>query len=300
MANTKYTKSYSTLGVFQDDNWEMIRAAYKRQIMRWHPDRLQDSDHRKIAEEKSKEINHAYQNLTNYYREFGVLPPDHTSEKAVTSTAQEKWTGPERHDYSKTNCTSSEESPQPRRRNYTKVVFAGIVIAIVIGYTISEPLILNRLGTNEMVLAGHPGRGLADGSFTTNQNGYDKANDSGAPPIAGISNNTTSTHAQHWTNIRQEKKYDLNSRANVIGKNTPALSDSLETSFDTDPTSPATSTRPAFITKGSSKDEVLALQGPPLRQTDTAWDYGLSRIYFQDGKVTGWYENPMNLLIVAR
>lgn len=63
---------------------------------------------------------------------------------------------------------------------------------------------------------------------------------------------------------------------------------------------PAPDKRLPYITRGSTKQEVLAIQGQPLRKTETSWDYGLSRINFHNGKVTDWYENPMNPLIVER
>ena len=55
-----------------------------------------------------------------------------------------------------------------------------------------------------------------------------------------------------------------------------------------------------YITRGANKQDVLAIQGQPLRETDTTWEYGLSRINFQYGKVIDWYENPMSPLIVQR
>jgi hypothetical protein len=47
---------------------------------------------------------------------------------------------------------------------------------------------------------------------------------------------------------------------------------------------------PAYITIGSSKDEVLAIQGTPTRFTDRVWEYGGSRIYFDSDRVTRWDE----------
>jgi hypothetical protein len=47
---------------------------------------------------------------------------------------------------------------------------------------------------------------------------------------------------------------------------------------------------PAYITIGSTKDEVLAIQGTPTRFTDRVWEYGGSRVYFDDDRVTRWDE----------
>lgn len=55
-----------------------------------------------------------------------------------------------------------------------------------------------------------------------------------------------------------------------------------------------------LIRVGSNAGEVLALQGPPLRRSDSMWDYGPSRIFFRDGIVTGWEEHPLYPLRVKK
>jgi len=45
---------------------------------------------------------------------------------------------------------------------------------------------------------------------------------------------------------------------------------------------------PASFSLGSSKSDVYAVQGPPMRMTDTVWHYGPSRVYFRGDAVTGW------------
>jgi hypothetical protein len=45
---------------------------------------------------------------------------------------------------------------------------------------------------------------------------------------------------------------------------------------------------PASFTVGSTKDEVLAVQGTPTRLTERLWEYGASRVFFTDDRVTRW------------
>jgi hypothetical protein len=45
---------------------------------------------------------------------------------------------------------------------------------------------------------------------------------------------------------------------------------------------------PAYFTVGSTKDEVLAVQGTPTRVTERLWEYGVSRVFFTDNRVTRW------------
>ena len=50
---------------------------------------------------------------------------------------------------------------------------------------------------------------------------------------------------------------------------------------------------------GSAKDEVLALEGAPTSFNDTQWDYGYSRVWFHEGKVSNWYSDPGSRLHVS-
>ena len=58
MAQTDY---YEVLGVSRQDSEEEIRKAFRRKAMEYHPDRNKDPD----AEDKFKEINEAYQVLSD-------------------------------------------------------------------------------------------------------------------------------------------------------------------------------------------------------------------------------------------
>jgi hypothetical protein len=51
---------------------------------------------------------------------------------------------------------------------------------------------------------------------------------------------------------------------------------------------------------GSTKDEVRAIQGAPVMETDTVWDYAPSRVYFERNRVVRWVESPMQPLRVPR
>ena len=48
------------------------------------------------------------------------------------------------------------------------------------------------------------------------------------------------------------------------------------------------STNLDYFTAGSTKDEVLAVQGTPTHFTDAEWGYGLSSVYFSNGRVVSW------------
>ncbi len=53
-----------------------------------------------------------------------------------------------------------------------------------------------------------------------------------------------------------------------------------------------------FFTAGSTKDEVLAVQGTPTKFTDTTFSYGSSDVIFANGRVVSWTQYSMNPLKV--
>jgi hypothetical protein len=55
------------------------------------------------------------------------------------------------------------------------------------------------------------------------------------------------------------------------------------------PTSPLEAV-PAYFTVGSTKDEVLVVQGTPTRFSDRVWEYGHARVYFEADRVSRWEE----------
>jgi hypothetical protein len=59
------------------------------------------------------------------------------------------------------------------------------------------------------------------------------------------------------------------------------------------PSAPVETQRPYF-TVGSTKDEVLAVQGTPTEFNDQVWNYGLTSVYFSNGRVTSWDISPFN------
>ena len=54
----------------------------------------------------------------------------------------------------------------------------------------------------------------------------------------------------------------------------------------------------SFFTVGSTKSEVIAVQGTPDSSTETHFSYGLSTVYFRDSRVTSWNSYYPNILKV--
>ena len=49
---------------------------------------------------------------------------------------------------------------------------------------------------------------------------------------------------------------------------------------------------------GSTEEEIRAIQGAPTAVTDNVWKYGKSEVYFLNGRVVSWVNDPANPLHV--
>jgi hypothetical protein len=47
-----------------------------------------------------------------------------------------------------------------------------------------------------------------------------------------------------------------------------------------------------YFTVGSTKDDVIRVQGTPKKMTDRIFTYGLSEVYFRNGRVEAWRIDP--------
>jgi hypothetical protein len=47
-----------------------------------------------------------------------------------------------------------------------------------------------------------------------------------------------------------------------------------------------------YFTVGSTKDDVLRVQGTPDKMTAGVFSYGPSEVYFRNGRVDSWHADP--------
>lgn len=57
-------------------------------------------------------------------------------------------------------------------------------------------------------------------------------------------------------------------------------------------TRPATTNETRALFLGASLADVIDIQGIPEQRGTNVWHYGASHVYFHEGKVSGWHEDP--------
>ncbi len=80
------------------------------------------------------------------------------------------------------------------------------------------------------------------------------------------------------------------------------------TNWEDDPTRPLRASADVTLGRsadtafgiGSTKAQVRAVQGQPLREWANVWEYGMSKVYFDRDRVSGWYDSALNPLRVRK
>jgi len=300
----RYTNNYHTLGITPGATWTELRRAYKSLVNIWHPDRFQqDIRQRKLAEEKTKEITQSYQELAEYYKKFGALPS--ITEKAKIPAAEDNapqhapdvHTAPENRDTEPPAAvTKPVETLKTKRFRFPSAMAAAAVVGtayLVLQIVLSERY--NDLPQDEDRL-----EQAADKKIDVDENpDHGKSVDEkyfsygmSLGEVYAIQGVPTKTEHDIW--------YYGNSKVYFAKGKVLRWEESPDNPLRTSFKPWAEKMNAEFFGKGSSKAEVLAVQGAPERDAGGVWDYGVSRVYFENDRVKGWTESPLNPLKIRK
>jgi hypothetical protein len=296
----RYEDHYHLLGIRPGASWLSLRNAYKSQMRRWHPDRFgQDDPARRQAEEKSKEINRLYQELTDFYQQNGKLPLDAAPRPTATSNTSTR----EEAVTASSTATSHADWTPPASPDESKAtglrlgVIMTLIVAIVTGYVLWEPA---------MIMSQHESKSIPVNSRATPVEGTgtpQKTPDTGETRSFGIGSTLGEVYSIEGVPDLVEGDTWHYGEARVYfhkGRVTRwSETEDRRLKVQAAGTQPAQAPAATTFSRGSTHDEVRTVQGSPLRETGNVWDYGLSRVYFDSaGRVTGWKESPLNPLHV--
>jgi len=291
-----YSRFYATLGVNPDTDWKTLRKHYKRLIGQWHPDRFSgDTASRTIAEERSKQITIAYQALGNYRREHGVLPP---TAPAIDAGAQKH--GPHAdsasgransQDHAETGAADAAvgEPAKTQRGRGIALALLAVVAALYLTDRYAGPSAPNYSQTGDKLERQDPAatQAAAEGPRPELRWIWPGSTVGEVYAVQGV---PTSTQGETWH----------------YGKSQIRFAQGKVVSWNQHPENPLRIARDRPVQRqdgifevGSTKDEVRAIQGTPVTETETVWDYGPSRVHFKNNRVTNWEESPMQPLHVA-
>lgn len=302
-----YTRHYHILGIGPEATWQELRQAYKSLVNIWHPDRFQqDGRRRKLAEEKTKEITHSYKILAEYHKRFGALPLI-VERSAAASIAPDIAPGNPAHAVAEPETRYREPpvagvTPGARQKR-KRFKFPSILSAAAVAgtaYFVMQIAIWEH--SNNPPQSHDPDENVA---LPVTEMRKDQGAEDEPPKIEKLFTVGTSLGEVYAIQgVPSKTENDVW----YYGESKIYFASGKVVRWEENPNNPLRANinpedekmRTQFFGKGSSKKDVLAVQGTPDRDSGNVWDYGVSRVYFDNGHVKGWDESPFNPLKVRR
>ncbi len=298
MTNDLYRSSYRHLDIEPGSSWQEVRRAYKRSVKKWHPDHFHnDIKTQSIAAEKIKEINCAFDLLSEHYRTHGALPlpgaPPVTTPEAGTTQPRGVHRASERPVDHET--VEHKNQPPAEQKKRSGVITRLVLVALVgwFGYTLWQAPPVSpessAPASSELPSAANP-------VIETAKNSEAEP----AQPKQYI------TYGSTVGDVYAIQGIPTKTTDNIwhYGKSKVYFSGGKVTHWEDDPTSPLKASADVAVDRamesafgiGSTKAQVRTIQGQPLREWPNVWEYGTSKVYFEGDRVSGWYDSALNPL----
>ncbi len=273
-----YHLCYRVLGLKAGCRWEQARYHYKLLSQRCHPDRFPEkSKARAAAEKKQRAINFAMRVISDYYRKYGRMPlPD-----------RPKLRQPEPADIKVDLEESGKRASPDRGRGKGRwfLVLVILVQAFLLGWLWLERGETRLETGNSTVAAGTPFQ-----SEVMNRKplrfGF------GDPPevVRLVQGEPTAIKGNNWYYGRSIVYFKDGRVAGWMNHVDFPLRTDAEHSVS----------EHQVIRIGSTRNDVIRIQGEPLFKGESRWDYGPSYIEFQGDRVSGWHDSPLRPLRVEK
>ena len=295
---------------------EEVKRSYRELVRVWHPDRFHnDPKLQKRGEEKLKQINSAYERICNggatqprsspRPAEACAPNPDRTAHTSSGAGHAGSRNGPPRKEPGPQQPPPAQQrtSPSfaPRRFPSSRQDWGrryGYVLIVVIIYLVGKAIFSTedrsrRTASDYSTTQTQPSQSQPDPDYQPPKSDIVQSQSSSArlvpPPIPA----PPSAPAKP-SQVLQSPDADILqpqpmpkipvARQSVPGPNTRIIGSA--TKATTVPSAPVQSK--GYFTVGSTRDEVLEVQGAPTKFTDTSLTYGLSIVSFANGRVSSW------------
>lgn len=290
--NDHYLQHYRILGVQPGCSFRDLKYAYRRLVKNWHPDHFtvgHESGDLALAEARIKEINKAFLTLSNYYKKNGYLPI--SSEEAARQDIGDASFWPDGSQTSDHRSSQHKKAPTFSASLRFMIIGAalGIVYVVWNAYRQEEATTLDVDSSSansapiEQPQSGSPKQQVAENYFTVGSTLGDVIAIQGVP---------TKIEGSIWLYGRSKIYFEKGAVSRWVED--PA--NPLKAYIDL----PPFKTSLKKFTIGSTKQDVREIQGTPLRETENTWEYHVSKVYFKENRVKGWYDSPLDPLKIHK
>ena len=256
------------LGVGATD--DEIKAKYRMLVKVWHPDRfVGDGNLMQAAEEKSKHINAAFNLLSSLPRPSAGYKPQWPESKEPTATAKTPATPPRPftgRDSVNRPTNHAAVPPTPPASGPSGNSPMASVPQTSSGW--------NRVLRYAVIIAGVS---LARYFWPSGGTGSNTTATNGGETLAPLStSHVMETFAPEASTVISTSSSKKAKPTRTMGAHT------------TNESPPASNTVFPYFTIGSTREQVLAIQGTPTAFSQDKLEYGASEVYLRGGKVVNW------------
>ncbi|MHB8534183.1 MAG: DnaJ domain-containing protein [Sulfuricaulis sp.] len=292
--NDPFLQHYRTLGIEPGCTPDQLKNAYRRLVKAWHPDHYShqhEAGSRANAERRMREINRAFRTLSDYRKRHGCLPAAEPAAGRVEEPFEPPFQSSNGNSQVDNEINWGKPAPSGTHRRPLYFILLGVALGVIwaawSAHQRGEP-------TGEMTSSPEASEPTADASNTAPMNT--------AMPVAP-QKNSYFTVGSPLGKVYAVQGVPTRTQDGVwyYGKSMVFFEDGVVSRWEEDQDNPL-KTKPVTETAlstlktfgiGSTKAEVKAIQGNPFNENSTRWDYGLSQVFFRDGKVIRWYESPL-------
>ena len=304
------------LGLEHGASSDDVKDAYRTLAKVWHPDRFPNDERlRRAAEEKLKDINSAYQLLTTSSdRQFRYRPSQRRSSSRSSEppppkqprSESQSTSRPSQQQSSQPNPPRAEQQPHNARPTMASGVgsdpwrfirtrfFRTIVTVLVVVLVVKHPWVRHETTTVRSTPSTTSSGNAPFGDAVEGAMPGTSAPPVPAPPVATGVNPFNSFEPESTPSNTLPKP--LSSSKKVVSKAGAIATVSGGYARQSPPrpeqavgVEPTTSTiRSRYFTVGSTKNDVLRIQGTPTEFSEDVFHYGLSTVSFNNGVVESW------------
>lgn len=261
---------YRTLGLPPGASPTAVKGAYRKLAKVWHPDRFAaNTEQQDKAMERFKEINQAYAKLRSGQSTWQEHP-----------TRVRPRSGMWHRHFCSLLLGMMGRRVRVRVPVWSIVLVAFAVLPLLLVWHVLAPQRMEPAAARPKQVVSLTTSMSKPATFTVGSSKSEVLAVQGMP--TGVS--------EHLWEYRGSRVYFRNGRVTHWETWPPS-----PLKVEIRPSVPVDTSRDYF-TVGSTKDEVLAIQGTPTTFTDRVWEYGLSRVYFRNGRVTRWEMWPRSPL----
>ena len=272
------------LGLGADATEGEVRAAYHVLVKVWHPDRFESDPALKVAAEaKLKDVNYAYEFLTSTLSDRA----DSHRARSGTNAASAQGTSTTADSAAGQAAAGKPEPAVREKRSFFGLVFPTLKTLGSLAL-IAATILLCRYAwiafDFQAVTGGDVSRVIGNGKASVAKwseapkRRFIEAVESDLRRLDLIKPTQEASPQPEEASLAAKPQVGQTMRQKQAGRQTAKMQ--------------AERTIYSYITLGSTRDEVLAQQGPPTTSSENKLAYGRSELYFKDNNLIGWKIDP--------